>query len=778
MALSRGKITDVVFDRLGNAQAGASINVYAVGTTTPVNVYAAQAGGSPLTQPLSTDLDGTFEFWAAPGAVDVKMSGIPTLANATRLYFVPAVIGELAPAADAVMTNATITGGLLTNVTFVSPTGVLTPASLANLTVTGGTYESFYDKGSQVFNIAAYGALGVGDTDETNAIDDCYDDAVAASRAGRAAFVWWGPGRHRYNRPFTRLDDTYGVTMQGTGSNSCWLALYPRGDHWAGMPQAQIAGGFNHRWRGIGILQDQASELPDCGLLIAQNAAHTPNVNAWPHTPTDNQTNAIEIWDARHEGQWLKAAFAAVSAPSMAVYETDFYLHGKLSDSANNLAGTAVIVLTAKNPMGFQAWADNIAGNDYPMLTSGGAQISDLSFRNCEVHDQRGEDLIAEYIASSGARGIAPGTWTLGSTWRIDEVYSLVVDGANSSGGSDTVFRFTGGTTDSPLLSIGCRNILIQGHSIYPEGANASPPKYAFNLTSPEGGVSNPSHRINQLTVRNCEISLWANAAAAVFRGVAGSQWDDVEFQQCSLHSSFVGSIVDIPSTGATFNRPKMNGLGKAFLNPGGTINAARGLVNFSTITGTVTGRDPLDVITTQGDTIAATAAGNFTRIAKGTAYQLYRMNSGATAPEFATMPYVSVFNNANISVGTSGSPTTLTFNSERADTEGIHSTGSNTDRLTCVTPGSYLVTACIQFASNATGYRTVEVVHSSSGTVLVERVPAVNGNATVLSVAGQVQLTAGQYVTVQATQTSGGALNVENSGSHSPRFELMWIGP
>ncbi len=43
------------------------------------------------------------------------------------------------------------------------------------------------------------------------------------------------------------------------------------------------------------------------------------------------------------------------------------------------------------------------------------------------------------------------------------------------------------------------------------------------------------------------------------------------------------------------------------------------------------------------GDTIYATGANALTRLAAGTAYQLLRMNSGATAPEWASNDYMVV---------------------------------------------------------------------------------------------------------------------------------------
>jgi len=44
-------------------------------------------------------------------------------------------------------------------------------------------------------------------------------------------------------------------------------------------------------------------------------------------------------------------------------------------------------------------------------------------------------------------------------------------------------------------------------------------------------------------------------------------------------------------------------------------------------------------IVTTQGDTVYATAANTLARLAKGTAYQALQMNSGATAPSWQASP-------------------------------------------------------------------------------------------------------------------------------------------
>ena len=53
---------------------------------------------------------------------------------------------------------------------------------------------------------------------------------------------------------------------------------------------------------------------------------------------------------------------------------------------------------------------------------------------------------------------------------------------------------------------------------------------------------------------------------------------------------------------------------------------------------------------------------------------------------------------------------TALTFNTERWDTDNIHDTGSNTERLTCKTAGRYLIIANIRFEPIALGRRMLSI--------------------------------------------------------------------
>lgn len=138
--------------------------------------------------------------------------------------------------------------------------------------------------------------------------------------------------------------------------------------------------------------------------------------------------------------------------------------------------------------------------------------------------------------------------------------------------------------------------------------------------------------------------------------------------------------------------------------------------------------------------------------------------------------PSCRVYNNAAISVENDG-PVALTFNTERWDTDDMHSTVSNTGRLTCATPGIYHVYGSIRFASNNTGNRFVSIRKNGSETWASNRVMAIQqGKVTMVSVATEVLLDTGDYVELLAYQSSGGALNVESEGALTPEFGATWL--
>lgn len=144
--------------------------------------------------------------------------------------------------------------------------------------------------------------------------------------------------------------------------------------------------------------------------------------------------------------------------------------------------------------------------------------------------------------------------------------------------------------------------------------------------------------------------------------------------------------------------------------------------------------------------------------------------------------PAVRVTHNASQSV-TSATPLVLAFNTERFDQAGnasdtMHDTVTNNSRLTAKYAGVYHITANVEFAANATGYRLCSI--RLNGTTVIAN--CIIMCVTTASVPTRVQATCiysmavNDYVEVVVDQNSGGALNVTSAANYSPEFMMVRV--
>lgn len=104
------------------------------------------------------------------------------------------------------------------------------------------------------------------------------------------------------------------------------------------------------------------------------------------------------------------------------------------------------------------------------------------------------------------------------------------------------------------------------------------------------------------------------------------------------------------------------------------------------------------------------------------------------------------------------------------------HSTSSNPERITPNEPGLYLVTATVQFASNATGYRKLWFTQNGgSGSDGSVQVGASGSGETSLSTSAILYFDGiDDYLEVKVRHTKGSALSL-GFGEFNPRLSLMW---
>jgi hypothetical protein len=107
---------------------------------------------------------------------------------------------------------------------------------------------------------------------------------------------------------------------------------------------------------------------------------------------------------------------------------------------------------------------------------------------------------------------------------------------------------------------------------------------------------------------------------------------------------------------------------------------------------------------------------------------------------------------------------TAITYDTEAIDNANLHSTTTNTSRITFATTGKYLAGVQFNFASNATGYRQASFYYNGVATgAQVMQLP-VTGVVTSIVLTTILSVTASSYLETFALQTSGGALTVTAS--------------
>lgn len=131
------KFYDSLLDQYGNVVSGASVTVYNYGTTTKASLYSDSAGSVSISNPVTTNTNGYFEFYAANGHYSLSISGT----NFTAKQVTDILIQDIndVGAWTGVFTGATRT--IPVSVTYATTTTI--DATLSNVfyvsTLTGNT---------------------------------------------------------------------------------------------------------------------------------------------------------------------------------------------------------------------------------------------------------------------------------------------------------------------------------------------------------------------------------------------------------------------------------------------------------------------------------------------------------------------------------------------------------------------------------------------------------------------------------------------------------------
>jgi hypothetical protein len=186
--------------------------------------------------------------------------------------------------------------------------------------------------------------------------------------------------------------------------------------------------------------------------------------------------------------------------------------------------------------------------------------------------------------------------------------------------------------------------------------------------------------------------------------------------------------------------------------------------------------------MTTTGDTIYSSSGSTPARLGIGSTGQVLTVSGGIPSwatPSGGTAIGCILYNTSNYTIS-NATDTILTFNTEILDTDGFHSTVTNTGRITIPAgkAGKYYVFAWGSYANNTTGYRQLEIlVNGRTGTPSrVGNDSASSANNMGLNPVGAAVLTDGDYIEVNTYQNSGGSLTFYG-GAADVQFGALYLG-
>ena len=142
--------------------------------------------------------------------------------------------------------------------------------------------------------------------------------------------------------------------------------------------------------------------------------------------------------------------------------------------------------------------------------------------------------------------------------------------------------------------------------------------------------------------------------------------------------------------------------------------------------------------------------------------------------------PMCRIYNSAAQNISTALF-TALSFNSERYDVGGMHSTSALLTRITVPTGGAgvYHLGASVRFEASPGGSVRVLRLRLNGATYLTgnETAPVGSSGDTQLTVSCDYKLAEGDYIEAVVFQNAGVTLQVLVTGAYSPEMWAHWVG-
>jgi hypothetical protein len=156
-----------------------------------------------------------------------------------------------------------------------------------------------------------------------------------------------------------------------------------------------------------------------------------------------------------------------------------------------------------------------------------------------------------------------------------------------------------------------------------------------------------------------------------------------------------------------------------------------------------------------------------------------YQYNGTAwVSPQALSVPPLCRANQTGNTSIANNTTTAMPFNAENYDTDGMHSTTSNTTRLTVVTAGVYALTAQVTWDINNTGIRVINLrLNGATNIAFCSQTNNGASNFTEMTVSTQYSLAAADYVEATVYQNAGGPLNARGDVTNGVWICAAFVG-
>jgi hypothetical protein len=291
-------------------------------------------------------------------------------------------------------------------------------------------------------------------------------------------------------------------------------------------------------------------------------------------------------------------------------------------------------------------------------------------------------------------------------------------------------------------------------------------------LTRGVDGTSAASHSAGAAIV-HCFTALEADEANQAAKATLGTVTTKGDLLVASASQALARLGVGTDTYPLVANSGATNGINWAQLTGAGIANNT---IDSTKITTTI--RDGSTITGGNGTPLGVPTDGiTATQIAAGAVGTSELAAGAVTVAKLATQIGCRVTNSANQSIPDT-TVTTILFDTETYDTDTMHSTVTNTGRITFTTAGYYLLIGRVAFDVNNVGHRTLYIRINGSNNVASANATVFNTVASIVEITHVYRATAADYAELRVDQTSGGALDSLASASLYPSWLASFMGP